>query len=118
VVASFKVFLVLVVVALMLFCKAAFSADVQHNTNPEIQRAAEVQLWRKQERQRNVLTLAGGQLLEAMANATPSYTFTDSFMKSFMKQVGVRLQIEAMADSGQLYVDPAKQAVQGFFIGL
>jgi hypothetical protein len=117
VVTTFKVFLVLVVVALMFYCQSAFSADVQQ-PDPEIQRAAEVQLYRKRERQRNVLTLAGGQLLEAMANATPQYTFTDAFMKSFMKQVGVRLQVEAMADSGQLSADPAKQAIQGFFIGL
>jgi hypothetical protein len=117
VVTTFKVFLVLVVVTLFLFCRSAFSADVQQ-PNPEIQRQAEVQLYRKKERQRNVMTLAGGQLLEAMANATPQYTFTDALMKSFMKQIGVRMQIEAMADSGQLYSDPAKQAIQGFLIGL
>lgn len=116
-VTTFKVFLVLVVVTLMLCCQAAFSADAQQ-PNPEIQRKAELQAYRKRERQRNVLTLAGGQLLEAMANATTSYTFSDAFMKSFMKQVGVRLQVEAMADSGQLSRDPATQAVQGFLIGL
>lgn len=115
-VASFKVFLVLVVVALMLFCKAAFSAEVAVQTH--FRPAAESGYKKLTWKQEKGLELVGGQLLEAMANATPSYTFTDAFMKQFMKQVGVQMQVEALQSTGQISHEPAIAFAQGFLIGL
>jgi len=113
---TFKVFLVLVVVALMFYCQAAFSAEVAVQTHfrPDAASQYKKLTWE----QEKGMELAGGQLLEAMANATPAYTLTDAFMKQFMKQVGVRMQVEALQATGQISGDPAKQFIQGFLIGL
>ena len=114
-VAAFKVFLVLVVVALMLFRQSAFSAEtVQTHFRPNAESGYKKLTWDQEQ----VLTLAGGQLLEAMANATPAYTFTDAFMKQFMKQVGVQMQVEALQSTGQISHEPAIAFAQGFLIGL
>jgi hypothetical protein len=114
-VAAFKVFLVLVVVALMLFCQSAFSAEaVQTHFRPDAASQYKRLTWE----QEKGLELVGGQLLEAMANATPAYTFTDAFMKQFMKQVGVQMQVEALQSTGQISTDPPIAFIQGFLIGL
>lgn len=114
-IASFKVFLVLVVVALMFYCQSAFSAEtVQTHFRPDADSQYKKLTWK----QEKGLELVGGQLLEAMANATPAYTLTDAFMKQFMKQVGVQLQVEALQSTGQISNDPATAFAQGFLIGL
>ena len=115
-VASFKVFLVLVVVALMFYCQSAFSAEVAVQTH--FRPAAESGYKKLTWKQEKGLQLAGGQLLEAMSNATPAYTFTDAFMKQFMKQVGVQMQVEALQSTGQISHEPATAFAQGFLIGL
>ena len=115
-IASFKVFLVLVVVALMVFCQSAFSAEVAVQTH--FRPAAESGYKKLTWEQEKGLELVGGQLLEAMANATPAYTFTDAFMKQFMKHVGVQMQVEALQSTGQISTDPPIAFIQGFLIGL
>jgi len=114
-IAAFKVFLMVVVVALFLFCRSAFSAEtVQTHFRPDADSQYKTLTWK----QEKGLELVGGQLLEAMANATPAYTPGSAFMKQFMKHVGVQMQVEALQSTGQISNDPAIAFVQGFFIGL
>ena len=115
-VAAFKVFLMVVVVALFLFCRSAFSAEVAVQTH--FRPNADSQYKKLTWKQEKGLELVGGQLLEAMANATPAYTPGSAFMKQFMKHVGVQLQVEALQATGQISNDPAIAFCQGFFIGL
>ena len=115
-VAAFKVFLMVVVVALFLFCRSAFSAEVAMQTH--FRPNADSQYKKLTWKQEKGLELVGGQLLEAMANATPAYTPGSAFMKQFMKHVGVQLQVEALQATGQISNDPAIAFCQGFFIGL
>ena len=117
-VAAFKVFLMVVVVALFLFCRSAFSAEVAMQTHFRPNADSQSQYKKLTWKQEKGLELVGGQLLEAMANATPAYTPGSAFMKQFMKHVGVQLQVEALQATGQISNDPAIAFCQGFFIGL
>lgn len=66
----------------------------------------------------HMLVLSGGVLLEALANATPANGPVNCFMKQFMKQAGVQMQVGIWTEMGWISRDPATAAWQGFMIGL
>lgn len=59
-----------------------------------------------------------GAGLEAFSNATYAGTPAGSFMKSLLKQAGVRIQVGALEVSGRVSHDPATAFMQGFVVGL
>ena len=71
-----------------------------------------------QDHQGRVIIHACGCLAEAMANATAPATPVGSFFKSFLKSVGVQIQVHTLQDDGYISDDPGIAAVQGFIIGL
>jgi hypothetical protein len=69
-------------------------------------------------RERRVLAYSAGLLAEAMANATSGYTPGAAFSKSFLKQVGVQVQVAVLEDADFVSREPALAFAQGFLIGL
>jgi hypothetical protein len=122
---AFKVILVLVVVALWFWVRAASAAQPAENRHTEIAppalTAADLakirQLTKRLHRER-VMVYSGGLLLEGVSNATSAYTPGSAFVKSAFKHIGVQMQVKALQEAGAISGDPAISFWQGFVIGL
>lgn len=59
-----------------------------------------------------------GLVIETAGKMTPKNPITGGFMHSFLRQVGVQMQVQAMHHLDEISNEPAIAFVQGFLVGL
>lgn len=59
-----------------------------------------------------------GLIVEEVGKMTPKNPITGGFMHSFLRQMGVQMQIQAMYHLDEISGDPMLAAAQGFLVGL